>query len=315
MKRKLLLVLLAAQLPVCIGLACWEQFDALTIAFFPWVKLGEGLRGLSLSSAGGNIAAILLYAGICLLPLAYLGYRSLQKRVRIEDGLLALLCAVLFAHLYMLINPGLFPSPLGVEEMSGMAGSMVVYSVALGYALLRVLRAIKAGGTDFLLHSLKILLALLCALFVFCVFTLELSGLLTQLRTLTQTNTDGADLGLSRLFLLLQYLVRVLPYAWNLAALLWAIPCIRALERSPYGEALAQALRRLGALCRLAVQSILLSQIGLHTLQFALGMRVRTVSYHMFVPLSSLLFLLGLLLFSAYFERVRQWKAEHDLFI
>ena len=99
----------------------------------PLILLGEGLRKLSLSGNVGNIIAIIVYVGICLLPLIFV----IRRKWRKENLLLPVLSGMLAYGLYHLINPGLMS-----EYMSGKMGSEIcahaIYSVFIAWIVLRV---------------------------------------------------------------------------------------------------------------------------------------------------------------------------------
>ena len=81
--------------------------EALQIMYLPFELIGKGLRVLSLSSAIGNVIAIIIYAAISMIPAIYV--IDLRKRGRKckEDILLVAFTGLLFYSLYMFINPGL----------------------------------------------------------------------------------------------------------------------------------------------------------------------------------------------------------------
>ena len=146
MKRKGYYAALAGIAAVCaamvllrIGLASF----AWSVMAFPMAPIGMGLRKLSLSGSAGNIAAIVIYILLSLLPLGYLLFCSRRRALTASDGLLAVLSVLLFAVLYVMINPGLIGELLGthmlMETGKAMLGGMV-WSVVVGYLVLQILR-------------------------------------------------------------------------------------------------------------------------------------------------------------------------------
>ena len=51
----------------------------LVLATMPFTLLGQGLRVLSLSGPAGNIAAIVIYVTVCLLPLVLILRKKKEK--------------------------------------------------------------------------------------------------------------------------------------------------------------------------------------------------------------------------------------------
>lgn len=113
------------------------------VAAFPFEQLGLGLRALSLSGGAGNAAALVLYGAVCLLPAGALLLIQRRRALCPEDALLPVLSAALFPVLYWMINPGLLGQFYGSAEGQPVAKAVlgiIVYSVLLGYVLLRMLR-------------------------------------------------------------------------------------------------------------------------------------------------------------------------------
>ena len=132
---------------------------------FPYVQLGQGLRALSLSGAGGNAAAWAAYVLVGLLPLGYLAAKGLRRGLKPEDGLLAGYSVLLVISLYGLINPGLLPS----GEQQGLPGEWYglmlagcLHSMLLGYLVLRLLRGMGSEENNRLIRYVRLLMGALC---------------------------------------------------------------------------------------------------------------------------------------------------------
>ena len=80
---------------------------ALQIMYLPFELIGKGLRFLSLSSAIGNVIAIIIYAAISMIPAIYVINQRKRGRTHKEDILLVAFTGLLFYSMYMFINPGL----------------------------------------------------------------------------------------------------------------------------------------------------------------------------------------------------------------
>lgn len=57
---------------------------ALQIMYLPFELIGKGLRFLSLSSAIGNVIAIIIYAAISMIPAIYIIYQRKRGRTHKE---------------------------------------------------------------------------------------------------------------------------------------------------------------------------------------------------------------------------------------
>lgn len=85
---------------------------ALQIMYLPFELIGKGLRFLSLSSAIGNVIAIIIYAAISMIPAIYIIYQRKRGRTHKEDILLvALHDWPVFCHLSFWISPSFILEP------------------------------------------------------------------------------------------------------------------------------------------------------------------------------------------------------------
>ena len=80
---------------------------ALQIMYLPFELIGKGLRFLSLSSAIGNVIAIIIYAVISMIPAIYIIYQRKEEEHRKKTYYLLHSQGLLFYSMYMFINPGL----------------------------------------------------------------------------------------------------------------------------------------------------------------------------------------------------------------
>ena len=322
MKRNLSIILML-EILICVILLIssqsWNGAFADAMAF-PFEQIGIGLRSLSISGAVGNIAAIAVYSVLCLLPVVYLLIRFLKKQMRLEDGLLILLSAVLFAALYWMINPAYLARHFGSAELADAnkaLSGIVVYSVLTGYIILRAMRTFTQSETSSMLRYLRILLGVICVIFVYAIFGFGLSGLLAAMKQLAEANTalDGHQLLPSYIFLVVQYLVSVLPHILSVVVIFYGFDLTKALEENQYGKAVVSSAQKISRICRVSVVAIMLSQITANALQLALGAIVHSSHYTLSIPLLSAVFVLAALLLAKYFEQARQLKDDNDSII
>ncbi len=302
---------------------------------FPFAQIALGLRGLSLSGSAGNLLALVLYATLCLLPLGLLLFLGRKRALRWEDGLLVLLSALLFAVLYLMINPAALWGLLPLGEISQLGGpelflayqgilSCIPYSVMVGYGILRLLRRFEKGTSDSLIGYLRLLLSLLAVLLVFDLFGVGLFSLADALGGVP-TVTDALSpmggflslppSGFSMTALILQHLVAYLPAFFGLLILRAAFSLLDALEQGPYHEAVAPAARNLGLVCKKAVIWVLVTQIAMNTAQLLFSSLLLSSQYTVHIPLDAILLMLASLLLAKYFEAGRTLKEENDLFV
>ncbi len=322
MKHKKLCVFLACEAVLCILLHSARgilprAFTA--VMAFPFEQIGLGLRALSLSGDTGNIISIVLYTTLCLIPVGILYSLKRVRRLYPEDALLAVLSIVLFAVVYMMINPGLlgpyFGDAAGQSVTKVVLGGMV-YSVLIGYAVLRILRLFFHADTGRLQKYLEILLCALNALFVYLAFGAYFSSLMDSFDALRSGNTGNEQsLGMSYLFLVLQYVVNALPYILNVLVVFAALELLDELSADRYSEATVNASEKLSRLCGMALAVIVISNIGFNLLQLVFIKMLAVMNGSVQIPLISVAFTLAVLLLAQYIKENKQLKDDNDMFI
>ena len=272
----------------------------------PYNLIGQGLRALSLHSPVGNIAAIALYILLSALPL--LGLLP-PKRVRHwEDWLPVISVPVLLLVYWCDINPGrLFP--LSIEMEQACLGA-TIWMLLLSYALLRLLRSCFEGGSS---RAMPCLLEGLGVVFVAAICGSCFGGWLDARAAFLAANTGGH--GLTEGFLLLQHLILALPYALDL----WVLSCAQALLNAVltdrYSDATVAAAAKLARRCRSALSLSLLVTAGFNLLQLAFLPQLRDASLQVTLPLTSLIFVLLVLLLSRQYAEGKALKDDNDAII
>mgnify|MGYP000585668477 CR=1 FL=1 len=75
---------------------------ALQIMYLPFELIGKGLRFLSLSSAIGNVIAIIIYAVISMIPAIYIIYQRKRGRTQKERHITCCIHrAIILFHVYV----------------------------------------------------------------------------------------------------------------------------------------------------------------------------------------------------------------------
>lgn len=319
MKRKLLIPFLALEAALCITLRfTGAAADVLTASFsFPFLQIGLGLRALSLAGALGNAVALLLYASLSLLPLAFLFFLHQRRGMKAEDGLLALLSVLLFVALYFMANPGkaLFGGGSGLYGVDRAVLGGTVYAVLVGYAVLRALRAAKEDGTKKLYKLLSLVVGLFAAVFVFALFAVRLGAFLDSIAALKAGNTAGGGLGLSYAFLALRALTDALPWAFDIVTCFLALELLSAMRVDRYQEAALLAAQRLSRWCVRSLGAAVVANLSFNVLQLIFGSRLHSVMGSLVIPLDSIAFALLALLFARLTAENRTLKSDNELFI
>jgi len=322
MKRNTIIGVLALEAVLCVVFSALKaSLDGAFTAVmaFPFEQIGLGLRHLSLSGAVGNVIAIVIYIALCLVPAAVFILMRKGDGKRGEDWLLVLISLALFVIMYYMINPG----AMGVMLDGGMgsnAGKAVLgaiaYSVIVGYFLLRILRLFSSGAAEKLWGYMSVLLVLMNMLFVYAAFGSGFSGLLEAIGDLNGSNVGNEGvLGLTKFFLVLQFIVDALPYILSMVVAFAALGLIEAMKKNRYGEEvvlLAQKIERIcaGALCATAVSNVVFNILQLLMIQ-SLSVVLITVQ----IPVISIAFVLAVMLLIRIITENKQLKDDNDLFV
>ncbi len=342
MKRKTLWMLLILEAGVCVLLRTHQvpmTIGSTSVLAFPFEQIGLGLRALSLSGGLGNVAACILYAAVSLIPVAALAVLMLRHKARPEDGLLVLLSAALFAVLYLMVNPAIIGSlfgasalPLVDQVMLGgldpsLGGSAAlpagkailgttVYSVLVGYLVLRVLRLFFAGSTEKLQKYLADLLFCMNLLFVWLAFGVGFSKMMDSIQSLGAGNTAGGQLmGMSTFVLVLQFLVDALPYLLDVLVVFAALRLLDELKADRYSPESVEAARRLSRLCGGALAATTLTNMAFNLLQLLVKRSALVINSSVEIPVFSIVFVLAVLLFARFIAQSKQLKDDNELFI
>lgn len=322
MKRKLFYLFLIFEAVLCIIFSFAREAlpGAFTAAMaFPFEQIGLGLRALSLSGSIGNAIAILLYVAFCLVPFFALLLFRRKRKLRFEDALLIMLSALLFATVYMMINPGMIDAKLkGAAALSfkkALLGS-VIYSALLGYIAIRVLRHFLAGDAPKLQRYMLSLLCVLNVLFVYLAFGACFGDLLNAFENLRTGNIGNEQsLGITYVFLVLQYLTNALPYVLDILVVFAALELLKELHADRYSEASVIAAFKLSVLCGKALLITIISNIVFNLLQLIFMKWLWVINTSVQIPLLSIAFLLSALLLAQYIRENKQLKDDNDMFI
>lgn len=322
MKRKVFVWLLCAEAMICIALHILQSSlsgSFLDVIAFPFEQIGQGLRYLSLANGLGNAIAIIIYLMISLSPIAVLFAVRKKRRLIIEDGLLVIFSIVLFAVLYMMINPGsigFLPSSTFSHSIEKVVAGSTAYSVLCGYIILRLLRQFSTCGTDKLIRYMMVMLLFLNVLFVYMVFGVCLGNLFDNITTLRAGNIGNEHLlSISFGILLLQFAVDSLPLIFNILVVFAALKLLGVMKVTRFSSETVFAAKHLSRLCYVALVATILVGMGFNILQLVFAKSLMIFNTSVQIPLFSIIFMCVTLLFAQIVKESKQLKDDNDMFV
>ncbi len=322
MKRKTFYIILVCEAALCILLylareALPQVFT--TLIAFPFEQIGILLRILSLSGFLGNAISIVLYLAICLIPAFVLLLLRKRRTLYAEDTLLAILSAVLFVVIYLMINSGLLDTRIAGSEALSIGKALlggIAYSILIGYILLRILRQIYAADTYRLQKYLVVLLYIVNILLVYVAFGAQFGILLDSFDSLRAGNIGNEqNLGISYIFLVLEYLINMLPYLLVILVVFHGQELLGELSIDRYSEPSVTAAEKLSRICGLALIITVISNISFNLLQLVFFKKLLVVNGSVQIPLLSITFVLAAFLLAQYIRENKQLKDDNDMFI
>ncbi len=315
--HKLFLVVIAISCIIFVLTGPRLSSNYLLIAVFPWHQIALLLRTLSLSGSIGNGVAIVLYLLLCSSPvLILLGIRKKRKLVN-EDSALIIASIVLFIILYYMINPALVPFPSDRNSLVYQAVICgILYSAFLSYFLLRAVRLLSAGDIKQLGQYLQIVLFFTQTYLLLVVFGAQFGSFLYEIHTLQAGNIGNTHtLSLSYLFLTSKYIFNCLPDICNIILIFRIFSLLEEWKKDRYSPETVQASKQLSQFCLKAIVFIAITQLGFNLFQLLLQSAIRTISIVLYLPVTSLLFLIVTLLINRFVIETKQLKDENDQFI
>lgn len=324
MKKTLYIGVLIVEAMICVALCVFGNMSGENIAHvmaFPFAPIGEGLRAMSLSGSVGNVAAIILYVGLSLLPLGVLLFHASKRSLHWEDSLLVVLIPLLFVVLYEMINPGIIP--LGPSELGMMGADVrkamlgcVVYSVLVGYLVLRALRLFFCAGKEQLQSYVSLLLGLLNVIFVYMVFGGCLQKFLQTVESTKASNQGTEDgLTLTYVFLFLQMLVDALPYLLDIMIVFVSQHMLQELGKDAYSLEAMEAAEKLSKACGISLKVTILSIVVFNLLQLLCAKNLRVLNGFVNIPILSIILVLAALLVAKLVTEGKRLKDDNDMFI
>ena len=322
MKPKLLIPILTIEAMLCVILTLYNpSFTGFLPAVMaaPFEQIGLFLRWLSLSGTIGNIIAILLYLIISLSPVAWMLVVSRRNKRYAEHFVLPVLSVALFIVLYLMINPSILVSIVrsadGLPVGKAILGS-TIYSILVGYALLRILRLFFSNGIKNLKTYVSVLLCLLNMLFVYLIFGAKFHKLLHLISTLKNNNVGNEHLlTTTYVFYVFQFVVDILPYVLDIAIIYVGLMLFEEYCIDRYSMATVTFAKKLAALCGISLAITVISNITYQFLQLIFIKKLMTINSTLQIPVFSIAFVLATLLLSRFIAENKALKDDNDSFI
>ena len=322
MKNKSFFLILTLEAILCIfflvmQVAIPDWFT--TITAFPFEQIGGLLRILSLSGTIGNIIAIAIYIGICLVPAAFYLQLKKKKKVGKTDLFLPVLSLVLFVVIYYMINPGLFV--VTVPGTSKMILGMLFYSVFFSYVVLKILEKCVKADAGWLEKGLRILLHLVVILLVFEIVVGCFGDIPAAYQKAQEENYATAffyvepNLTITYLFLALQSVVEALPFALDIIIIFSGMKLLDAMKKDKYSEEAVLSAEKLATTCIRSLIITILSGLILNVLQVLLRNHINYINIVITIPMLSIIFAVGVLILAKYIRETQKVKKELDMFI
>lgn len=267
-------------------------FDILS---FPLEKSADFLGYLSLKSSTGNIIAIIFFTLFCLIPVFVLLFKVKRKTFVKTDILLVLLSAVLFAVIYLLINPSEMGFLGYVNDTSTVAFSF--WSLLASYFILKLVDTIKKSSAVRSERIFDLIVKIIGAVFVFDLCSMEF------------TKTEVSIVSL------LAFVNSALP---SLFGLLIVFSCLRvlscfALDR--YSDNTIRSAEKLSSLCIVSLKTTAVVTALYSVIQLRFISELYDINFSINIPLVQLCFILLVLIMTGFLKDSKELKEDNDSFI
>ena len=292
---------------------------ALQIMYLPFELIGKGLRFLSLSSAIGNVIAIIIYAAISMIPAIYVINQRKRGRTHKEDILLVAFIGLLFYSMYMFINPGLMyqkmPDIFSMDQSSlivmKIIYAFIIYSVLIMWLIMKAIRFLgddsQKNWKSRLYFGMKGLIAALVSYYTLLITYAKTFELLHKSENKLQ-NVSSIEWFKS--------VLQLLPIIMTILLFINIIHVVKAIEDHKEEQQM-MTVARLASVAKVTAVVTVISDFILNFYQFLLGATLQNVNvtFAPDVSMEPLIIAFGALTFHEYFKRTKQLKEENDQFI
>ena len=275
------------------------------------VRLGEWLRGLSLSGGGGNAAAWGIVLVLTALPALGLLWKGRCK----ADWLLLLVSGEILAGLFFLVNPTLLVSEYDAGFFIALAAAGCVGATMLAWAVLRGLKNILAAEDPG--RTMERLLRWSSWLLAFLASVAQGVNAWQETQRVTEGNTalDTGALMPTYLILVVLAIMDLIPTLLCCQVLRWGGKLALRMDADPFGGETVALAEKLGGKCaRVASASVGICVAG-NLLQFCLLPVLHSARFNVPFPFASVLLAAVLGLLCRYFRRAKEVSDDNESII
>jgi len=314
MKRKtliLILVIEAALLTILVLLTKKLPNMFSSVAAFPFEQAADGLEALSGAGRLGSGLAAAVWIGLSAVPAIGALRTKRTPETLWERAALFALSGVLLFTLYGMVNPGLFRSPEtaavpnSAKTIKAVFG-ISVWSFIILYLVLRLIRLFRTGEKTQLLKYLRGILGALCVLFTGIGVISSVKGVLA----LSEAPEGTLDTGLY----ILRLIASLVPYALDILVTARALDLLDAAGTEDQ-EGLPEASERLSRVAGLTLGITAALPAVVNLIQIFAMKQLTDVSITADLPLTSIFFVVMVLLFSRLLTENKRLRDESSLFI
>ena len=287
---------------------------ARAVLCYPLKAMGMALRSLSLAGGALNAVSIAVYAAVSLLPSVFAVIFARRRGCVRADGILYMLTVVLFAALYISVNPGILRSILPSELLGTPAAydialgalNSLIYSLVLCFWVLRAASRLSSGGTDKLLAAGAWLLYALCAVLAFALAYGAASAVAASLKSARLLDICVC---------ILRAAVDALPGVFGILLALSGARLLLTMRGGPFCDAAVSTAQRLSRLAIIGLKASVISCAAFNAVQIALAGGLSSVNVSANIPLTGVLFALLALIFSRLIAESKRIKDDNDSII
>lgn len=284
----------------------------ISVITYPFVIISSLLRNLSLSGFAGNVVAWIIYVTICLAPVMIFGWlKKKGKSVRM-DYLLIVVSLIMFISMYYMINPTKMNEFAANSFAFYMFLSGMIYSVIVGYLLLRFLYILKCANKRQLQNYMIGFLYVIAIIFIYYAFGLNFQSFMREVGYLS---FSGITKTLSYLFLFLRYLCDAVPYILDVLVIFAIISLFTEQMNNSYSKEAIKAVDRVSSLCVYTLYISVVLNIVTNVLQLSVLRFINSFTATIEIPFGAILFTITALLVSQYIKDNTRLKEDNDLFI
>ena len=309
-----------------------SNVSLLYLFLLPLILIGDGLRALSLSSPLGNIAAIIFYVILSLLPLLLLLIPKIKgKKLLKSDFLLVLISACTFAVLYLFINPQIIPSLFNslisadksMIESEKLLIAVAYFSIWSAFLALWILRAYKK---DNLIANIEKLLYAFAAICIVSICYTNVSELLTFITKAYAANTMGpghfsfggpslsfpaADIFLA----FIRFASKIIPTLFLMKIFLPAEKLLQSIRRDPHTKENAEIASQVVSGAKVSIYFFVGCTVVYNVLQLLLAKYATNIDVNIYFPIDQLILALSMLLLANFLAGDHKLYKENQLFI